>query len=56
MMLELEKLREKIARLEGGISKGEMLYFKVIAARGLIVACGYSYENILHHLHMHTGK
>lgn len=30
VMLELEKLREKIARLEGGISKGEMLFFKVI--------------------------
>ena len=28
--VELEKLREKIARLEGGISKGEMLYVKVI--------------------------
>lgn len=29
-MLELEKLREKIARLEGGISKGEMVYLEVI--------------------------
>lgn len=28
--LELEKQREKTARLECGISKGEMLYFEVI--------------------------
>ena len=28
--LEVEKLREKVARLEGGISKGEMVYLEVI--------------------------
>ena len=28
-MSELEKLREKVARLEGGISKGEMVYLEV---------------------------
>lgn len=41
VMSELEKLREKVARLEGGISKGEMVYLEVILLH--LIVTGYVY-------------
>ena len=47
VMLELEKLREKIARLECGISKGEMLYFEVIILQhdSIVAGCIYRHKH-----------
>ena len=51
---EVVKLRETVARLEGGISKGEMVYLEVIIAQVKVGRYGFISAEVYRHIWLYA--